>query len=121
MSFLTRAFKKNKTTAPQRVQIRVAQTGTLVAEALLGQGVFAHESSYYFDRAQVRMDLLTENDRSDSCTYQGKVRWYDVQDGDVKLETVCYFYADPKPGYHHLLDKIGFHAGEFGGLSVTVV
>lgn len=117
------AFKrraKSKPTTPPLVQICVAQTGTIIAEAVLGQGVFGHESSYYFDRDRVRLDLLAENARSDSCTYQGKVRWYDVQDGHTHLETVCYFYSEPKAGYHHLLDKIGFHAGDFGGLCVKL-
>lgn len=113
-------WTKARHTGPQTVQVIVTNTGTVIAEAVLGQGVFQHESSYYFDRERVRLDLLSENARSDSCTYQGKVRWYDVQDGNTHLETVCYFYADPKTGYHHLLDKIGFHAGDFGGLCVRL-
>lgn len=118
MAFLKRIFSTPTDTTPQHIRVVVAASGTIIAEATIGEGVLFNESSYYFDHDKVNTDLLIENDRSDSCTYQGAVRWYDVQDGDTTLENVAFYYTAPKAGYHHLLNKIGFYAGTFGGLEV---
>jgi uncharacterized protein (DUF427 family) len=85
---------------------------TTLAQAELGSGALEFEGYYYFDRDKVNMENLVVTDRIYNCPYKGDAYWIDLKDRNDRVRpSVAWIYENPKPGYGHIKDKIGFYPG----------
>jgi uncharacterized protein (DUF427 family) len=97
------------------VTIREKDSGTLLAEAPMGQGVISYEGNLYFDPAAVRGDVLRVTERTYTCPYKGTCHWVDFQAPDGRtVRDVAWVYEEPRPGHEVIKGRYGFYAGSRG-------
>lgn len=66
------------------------------------------ESSLYFPRATVRMDLLRPTDTQTRCPWKGKATYYSVvEDGEI-LENAAWSYESPRSRARVIKDYVAF-------------
>lgn len=77
--------------------VKVVVGGKTVAETtepvvLLEPG---HPIRYYIPKADVRMELLQESDRTSRCPYKGEAHYYSVQANDTLAPDIAWYYTYP--------------------------
>lgn len=111
MNLLRRFTGKPATpTGPQQIVVRLRDHADIVlASGIDGDAVIFNEGGYYFRPDAVNFDVLQQAQRDDSCTLQGKARWFDVViNGDTLYENVGWRFYELKVGFEMLQDRIGF-------------
>lgn len=83
--------------------------GLPLASGEEGQNVTVFESNWYFDPSAVDMSHLRVTERTYTCPYKGVCYWIDLESPAAKAQNVAWVYNDPKPGYEHIKDQIGFY------------
>lgn len=96
----------------ETITIKDVQTGMVLAEAILGEGVQLFEGAWYFDRHAVDMTHLVISERTYTCHYKGVCYWIDLDASHHKARDVGFIYFDLKEGYEFLKNKIAFYAGQ---------
>ncbi|MDG2286518.1 MAG: DUF427 domain-containing protein [Alphaproteobacteria bacterium] len=66
------------------------------------------ESSLYFPRATVRMDLLCATDTQTRCPWKGKATYYSVVEGGETLENAAWSYESPRSRAREIKDYVAF-------------
>lgn len=88
--------------------VRAKWNGEILAES--DQTVVV-EGNHYFPRSDVRMNLLSENDKTTSCPWKGIASYYDVVAGGKVNAAAAWYYPDPKPAADQIRDRIAFWKG----------
>lgn len=102
----------------EKVVIKDAANGTILAEGTLEQDVVVLEGSYYFDRANVNFSNLATTARTYTCPYKGTSLWIDLESTGNRIENVAWVYDPVLPGYENIKGKIGFYARSMRGILV---
>lgn len=102
-----------------RIIIRDAQSGDIMAQGTLGVTVVELEGCYYFKPADVDQTRLVTTARTYTCPYKGTCLWVDLStEGQRRLENVAFIYHRVNDGYAHIRDLIGFYGRSMRGISV---
>lgn len=92
-----------------KVTIRDAFDGTVIAQGETPYGVFSFEGNWYFDEDNVDMSRLNITERTYTCPYKGICYWIDLETPENAVENVAWVYRNPKRGFNHIKDKIAFY------------
>ncbi len=90
----------------------------VLAQRELGDGVFEQEGAYYFDPELVDMTHLVMTPRIYKCPYKGVCHWLDLETDSGTIKDVGWIYTEPREGYEHLRDRVGFAFGMRPGVMV---
>ena len=83
---------------PKRVRVYLGPEAVADSTRVLTMFETSHLPVYYFPRADVHMDLLTETDHHTDCPYKGTASYYSVKVGDRVAENAAWTYPDPLVG-----------------------
>jgi adenylate cyclase len=93
-----------------RVKAKVA--GKVVADSqmtmLLTEGRLV--PVYYFDRQDVRMDLLHANEKTSHCPFRGNPTYYDIHIDEHQVPSGAWSYESPYPESDYVKDYVAFYA-----------
>lgn len=66
--------------------------------------------AYYFDPADVRMDLLEASTRRTFCEWKGQASYLDVVVGSSRARDAVWTYPDPTPPFAEVRGHLAFYA-----------
>jgi uncharacterized protein (DUF427 family) len=98
---------------PVPERIRVVVEGVEVATSTAAKRVLetAGAPVYYVPWTDVRMDLLSPIERSTTCEWKGRARYWTIRTpGGREIPNAAWSYADPLPGFEAIADHIAFYA-----------
>lgn len=72
----------------------------------------------YIPRADVRFDLLQENDESTYCPFKGEARYWNIQIADNHSGSAVWGYDTPYDEVGILKDYVAFYADRVDGITV---
>lgn len=98
-----------------KVTVKDAHDGKIIAEGDTPYGVFSFEGHWYFDEDNVEMSRLTITTRTYTCPYKGDCYWIDLNSPKNTVKNIGWVYREPKRGYQHIKDKIAFYKGSQRG------
>lgn len=102
-----------------QIIVRDAQSGDVLAQAILEQDVIELEGCYYFKREHVSMDRVKISARTYTCPYKGVCFWIDLKTDDTNtIENIGFSYTDTKADYNYINSRIGFYGRSMRGLTV---
>jgi uncharacterized protein (DUF427 family) len=84
---------------------RATVDSAVVAEAEATTRVSGYE---YFPPESVDWSRLVPNGRTSVCPWKGVATYYDVIDGDRRLDGAAWVYQDPKPEADHIRGHVAF-------------
>jgi uncharacterized protein (DUF427 family) len=95
---------------PSSRHVRVELDGVVLAESDRAHLLFETHlpTRYYFDPADVRMELLTATDTHTRCPYKGTASYWTAAIGDAVHDDIAWAYPDPLPGVSDIKDAISF-------------
>ena len=101
-------------------QIRVELAGVRLAESCAAFRVLetSHPPVYYVPPGDVAMESLIEAPGGSYCEWKGHAGYYDVVVGDLRLEKVAWYYADPSPAFRPIRDCVAFYPQPMDGCFV---
>lgn len=100
--------------------IRARPSGELLASGIENESVIVAEGNWYFDVDAVQMDYLRVTERTYTCPYKGTCYWIDLNSPEVHAQNVAWVYQNPKPGWEHIKDRIGFYARDTVGTTAAI-
>ena len=101
--------KVDEKTLHERLQIRVGDEVIADSEQVVEVDEDKHPVRFYIPRSGVKMEQLRESDKTTSCPFKGKARYYHVKvDGKI-LENAAWSYEDPYEEHQALKKLIAFH------------
>jgi uncharacterized protein (DUF427 family) len=92
--------------------VRVLHAGHVLAESKHTLRVLetAHAPAYYIPCTDVDWTHLHEIDRKTVCEYKGVASYADLRLPDAPVVSgVCWWYANPTPGYEALTNAVCFY------------
>lgn len=92
--------------------VRVVHAGTLLAESKRAWRVLetAHAPAYYIPAGDVDWSFLHEVAHRTVCEYKGAASYADLRMPAVPpVGLVCWWYANPNPGYEQLTNAVCFY------------
>lgn len=95
--------------------INEKMTGTQIAAGEEDQTARVFEGNWYFDPNAVDASHLKVTERTYTCPYKGTCFWIDLESPEGRAQNVAWVYNNPKPGYEHIKDQIGFYARDTAG------
>ncbi len=100
--------------------IRIEFAGVVLADTRAAFRVLetSHPPVYYIPPEDVALQYLVRAPGSSYCEWKGSAGYYSVVVGDVRLEKVAWFYADPTPVFEPIRDHIAFYAEPMDGCFV---
>jgi uncharacterized protein (DUF427 family) len=97
------------------VAIRENQSGVILAEGEVGEGLVKYEGNWYFAPGMVDQGVLRLTERTYTCPYKGTCHWVDYVDPDGReVRDVAWVYPEVKPGHETIKGRYGFYAGTRG-------
>lgn len=95
--------------------LKISHFGKTIAETQHGVRTLetSHPPSYYFPRADVAMELLTESDDHSFCEWKGNAVYFDVTVQGKTLKNVAWSYPNPTSSFIMLKNHIAFYAAPF--------
>jgi uncharacterized protein (DUF427 family) len=95
--------------SPRRV--RVVFNGETIADSTNAHLLFEtrHLPVYYFQRADVHLDLMTPTDHHTFCPYKGTASYWTIRVGDRVSENAVWGYPDPYDEVAALADFVAFY------------
>lgn len=84
---------------------RATVGSTVVAEADETTRVSGYE---YFPSESVDWSRLVPTSQTSVCPWKGVATYYDVVNGDRRLEGAAWVYQDPKPAADHIRGHVAF-------------
>ena len=89
----------------------VGLEGTVVAETRRAQRVLetSQPPAYYFDPADVRLDLLRPSTRHTFCEWKGQASYFDVVVGRSVVEQAVWTYPDPTGPFEPIRGHLAFY------------
>jgi uncharacterized protein (DUF427 family) len=97
----------------QQYVIKERSNGTVIAYGEEGVSMHMLEGSWYFEN--VDMSLLRVTERTYTCPYKGVCYWIDLETPSGRAQNVGWVYPNPKRGYEHIKDLIGFYSHDTAG------
>ncbi len=98
---------------PKRVRVYVGGEAVADSRRVLTMFETNHLPVYYFPRADVRMDLLSETDHHTDCPYKGRASYYSVEVGGRVAENAAWTYPAPlAQAPAELADHMAFYWGK---------
>ncbi|NIV47428.1 MAG: DUF427 domain-containing protein, partial [Gammaproteobacteria bacterium] len=96
---------------PTSKHIRVEFGGVTLADTRSAFRVLetSHPPVYYIPPRDVAMEHLIEAPGGSYCEWKGRAGYYSVVVGDVRLEKVAWYYADPSPTFRPIRNYIAFY------------
>lgn len=94
-------------------RVRVELGGEVIAESQRAVRVLetAGAPAVYIPCKDVRTELLRPARRATVCEWKGTASHFDAVVGQTARPRVAWTYANPKPGFEVLRDRIAFYAG----------
>lgn len=89
-------------------QRRATWGRAVVAQAAATTRVDGYE---YFPPESVDWDRLVPSSKTSVCPWKGVATYYDVVDGDQRLQAAAWSYHDPKPAAAHITNHVAFWRG----------
>ncbi len=92
--------------------LHVAAGGTTIADAVAGHRVLetSQPPAYYFQPADVRLDLLQPSTRRTFCEWKGQAAYFDVVVDGARIEGAVWSYPSPTPAFEAIRDHLAFYA-----------
>lgn len=92
-------------------RVRVEVDGVTIADS--ESPTFLFEAGlpvrYYLPKSDVRMELLTPTDRSTTCHWKGKARYWSVTVDGVTHENIVWGYEMPLPEAEEIAGLVAFY------------
>lgn len=100
---------------PTTKLIEVVAGGELVVESRNAFRVLetSHPPVYYVPPADIRMEFLRPATGESFCEWKGVARYYDVNVGELTVESAAWAYPDPTPAFSAMKNCIAFYAQPF--------
>jgi uncharacterized protein (DUF427 family) len=100
--------------------IRVEFGGVTLADTRSAFRVLetSHPPVYYIPPRNVATEHLIEAPGGSYCEWKGRAGYYSVVVGDVRLEKVAWYYADPSPTFRSIRNYIAFYPEPMDGCFV---
>ena len=102
----------------RKVQIKVEETGDVLAEGVVGDDVTFFEGNYYFEPGSVKVEAFKKNGKLYTCSYKGVCDYYDATVGEATVADAAWLYPDPDSYEEEVKGKYGFLAYSNNGISV---
>jgi len=92
-------------------RLRIEFNGEIVASTTAGYRLLetSHPPTYYIPPQDVRMELLTANDRRTFCEFKGSANYWDLQVGERIAREAAWSYATPGSSYAELRNHLAFY------------
>jgi uncharacterized protein (DUF427 family) len=105
---------------PTSNHIRVEFGGVTLADTRSAFRVLetSHPPVYYIPPRDVAMEHLIEAPGGSYCEWKGRAGYYSVVVGDVRLERVAWYYADPSSAFRPIRNYIAFYPEPMDGCFV---
>jgi len=85
---------------------------TVARTVLAETGSTTRVSGYeYFPPDSVDWTRLVRTDKTSMCPWKGVATYYDVLDGDRRLEEAAWVYENPSPAADHIRGHVAFWRG----------
>ncbi len=90
----------------------VSLAGITIAESSSAHRVLetSQPPAYYFDPADVRLDLLEPTTRRTFCEWKGQASYFDVVAEHTRADDAAWTYPSPTPAFAAIRDHLGFYA-----------
>lgn len=90
----------------------VSAFGALLAETRRAHRVLetSQPPAYYFDPADVRLDLLRPSSHTTFCEWKGLASYYDVVVGDGVATNAVWTYPSPVARFEEIRNHLAFYA-----------
>lgn len=82
-----------------------AMLGTTVMAEADHKDLIQIEGNWYFPPDSVAQGVLTQSPTPYTCPWKGECQYFNVNDGDTKLEDRAWSYPTPKPTAIELVGK----------------
>ncbi|OYO23072.1 hypothetical protein CGZ93_06305 [Enemella dayhoffiae] len=87
--------RKGRTIARSTAALRLAEAGYPVV--------------IYIPRADVDQSVLTRSEHTTHCPYKGDAAYFDLADGDERIDQVAWSYEDPWPAVEAIRGHLAFY------------
>jgi len=96
---------------PAQQHVRVEFNGVIVADSkrALMLRETRHTPTYYFPKADVRMDLMSKTDHRTHCPFKGNACYWTVKVDGKEAENAVWGYENPYPEISEIADHISFY------------
>lgn len=97
---------------PTSRHLLVSLAGVTVAETRRAHRVLetSQPPAYYFDPADVRVDLLVPTTRHTFCEWKGQASYFDVVVGEARADAAAWTYPSPTPAFETVRGHLAFYA-----------
>ena len=91
--------------------IRVLFNGEVIADTNRAVRVLetSHPPSYYIPQEDVKMNFLSQTERSTMCEFKGRAAYWTVRVEDKEATNAGWSYPNPASGYEAIKDYITFY------------
>ncbi len=92
--------------------ITVSRLGVTLIDTTRAQRILetSQPPAYYFDPADVRMDLLTPSLARSFCEWKGEATYFDLALPDLVVEQVAWTYPSPSEPFASIAGHLAFYA-----------
>lgn len=92
-------------------RIKIVFGGVVIAESDRTKRVLetSHPPVYYLPPEDIRMDLLTRNERQSWCEWKGTARYFDVVASDQRIPNAAWSYPSPTRAFELIRDHFAFY------------
>ena len=98
---------------PVSERIRIIFNGEVLADSQQAFRVLetSHPPVYYLPREDIRMENLSQTEKSSYCEWKGRAVYYNLSLGGKTAANVAWSYPDPTLGFEQIRDHLAFYAG----------
>jgi len=103
----------------KRVTVRLGGETIADTEKALLLEEETHDPVLYLPKADVRMDLLAESDRSTHCPWKGDARYWSIRAGGREANDAVWGYDEPLAGVARIAGHVAFYPDRVDAIEVA--